>query len=289
LDGGADIDQSTDASLQNSLTRWIQIGTVKLLQNNLNDPVDDIMESFLPLQAVPDILKLLAHDLRWSMLQLLNRQDYRVHELAARLEEPTNLVSYHLRLLRAQGLLHNRRSEADGRDMYYSLDGARLHMMLQGALHDLEGTPSVISSSTVPVRVLFLCTHNSARSQMAEALLRHMGKRHVIVSSAGSHPTRIHPDALATMQSLEIPMEGQSPKHWSSVTQECWDYVITVCDQAREVCPTFPQDTQQLHWGYGDPAAISDPSERATAFLQTAHHLRNRIQQFMSQLGTSAA
>lgn len=241
------------------------------------------------LQPAPDILKLLAHDLRWSMLQLLDQQDYRVNELAAVLQEPTNLISYHLKLLRAQQFIHNRRSEADGRDLYYSLDHSRLHETLEQALHPLGLIPPHPRSSRAPMRVLFLCTHNSARSQMAEALLRHIGSAQVIVSSAGSHPTRIHPDALHTMQSLEIPMQGHTVKHWSSVQQDTWDYVITVCDQAREVCPTFPQHTQHLHWGYGDPAAITDPDARSAAFLQTAHHLRNRIYRFMSHQETTAA
>ncbi len=243
------------------------------------------------LQPPPHLLRLLAHDLRWNMLKALTVGDYRVQELVDLVNEPMNLVSYHLKKLRDDGLVNTRRSDADGRDVYYSLDldnlcqlyreaGASLHPALQ-----FDPTPAdLITAVPDKVRVLFVCTHNSARSQMAEGLMRHITPNSIDVHSAGSHPTHLHPDAVRTMDALGINIRGQAAKHFTDYEGHTFDYVITVCDLAREVCPTFPGDGQQIHWGFPDPAKIDDPAARTQAFEQTALRLKSRITHFLSNL-----
>lgn len=241
----------------------------------------------------PDVLKTLAHDLRWTLLKALTTSDHRVQELVAFVHEPTNLVSYHLKKLRDDGLVQARRSDADGRDIYYSLDLDRLRGLYwgaAGALHPaLEAyQPRTPDLQRLPdVRVLFLCTHNSARSQMAEGLLRHVTGGQIDTHSAGSQPSGIHPDAITTMDALGIDIRGQTSKPLSDMTDQAFDYVITVCDKVREVCPTFPGGGQQLHWGLPDPAAIGDPIERAQAFTATAAQLQSRIHYFLTTLATA--
>ena len=106
-----------------------------------------------------------------------------------------------------------------------------------------------------PIKVLFLCTGNSARSQMAEGLLRSLGKQHFEVYSAGTHPTELHPLAVAVMQELRIDISDQRSKDLSEFLGQDFDYIITVCDRARDNCPTFPGDNQRIHWSFEDPAA----------------------------------
>ncbi len=157
----------------------------------------------------PGFLKLLAHDLRWKLLTALARSDYRVYELVDFVDEPPNLVSYHLKRLRDQALVRERRSGADGRDVYYSLDQDRLrHLyfsagrMLHSCLDEPGSAPKASQRphSKLQARVLFLCTENSARSQMAEGILRHMSRGRLEAFSAGTFPSAVHPLAVATMQ-----------------------------------------------------------------------------------------
>lgn len=233
----------------------------------------------MPSTTPPVFLKLLAHDLRWHLVQALTAGDYRVAELVDYVAQPMNLVSYHLKQLRAEGVVATRRSEADGRDVYYSLDLNRvrdLYVAAGAALH-----PALTQPAPLPThqRVLFVCTHNSARSQMAEGLFRALGGD---ATSAGSEPTTIHPDALTTMAERGIDIGGQHSKSVADLAGQTFDTVITVCDRARETCPTFPGATRYLHWGYPDPVLITDPAERRLAFANIATHLHNRITYFLS-------
>lgn len=238
----------------------------------------------------PNVLKLLAHEVRWQLLTALAYSDYRVHELVAQLEKPMNLVSYHLRLLREGALVHERRSAADARDVYYSVDLERLHTLYQSAaasLHPMLAAPlpAPVAQSTIAsrprTRVLFLCTHNSARSQIAEALLRQMGKNRVEVFSAGTQPATIHPMALSVLNDQNIESSQLYAKHIDTFAGQHFDYIITVCDRARETCPVFPNDPERVHWSFEDPAAIIDPEEQPQAFRRTLIELSNRIGLFL--------
>jgi ArsR family transcriptional regulator, arsenate/arsenite/antimonite-responsive transcriptional repressor / arsenate reductase (thioredoxin) len=216
------------------------------------------------------------------LLVALARSDRRVRELVGALGQPENLISYHLGRLRKWGLVSARRSSADGRDAYYRLELARCGGLLTdaaSALHpalrlSLPARPVL----TVPIRVLFLCTGNSARSQMAQALLETAGEGMVEVRSAGSHPKPMHPNAVRALLERGIDISGRRSRAIGEVVDEHFDYVITLCDRVREVCPDFPSPTRMIHWSIEDPA--SEPgTDRETypAFERTASELENRI------------
>ncbi len=247
----------------------------------------------MALTQPPEFLKLLAHDLRWHLLRALTVSDQRVQELVALVHEPMNLVSYHLKKLRDDGLVTMRRSEADGRDVYYSLDMGRLRALYQAAgaaLHPAlgQGTDLSVPQQIAPKRVLFVCTHNSARSQMAEGLLRHVAGQPIDVYSAGSNPTQLHPDAIRAMDALGIDIRDQQSKSLADFEGQAFDYVITVCDRAREVCPIFPGEDAQIHWGFVDPTKIADAGERRRAFDHIAAQLTTRIEYFLASIRDGA-
>lgn len=240
----------------------------------------------------PEFIKLLANEVRWGLLKALTTGDHQVNELVALLQQPMNLISYHLRKMREDALITARRSEADGRDVYYSLDLARLRQLFLEsgrALHPAMGLalPSFDAERVARQRVLFVCTHNSARSQMAEGLMRHVSRGLIEVTSAGSHPTRVHPDAIRAMRTQGIDISGQPSRSLDDVAGQSFDTVITVCDNAREVCPTFPGDGKQIHWGFPDPTAMTDADARMAAFEQIAEQLRSRITYFLCTLPTA--
>ena len=246
------------------------------------------------LVPMPDFWRVLAHELRWQLLVVLAESDRRVNELVARLQRPQNLISYHLRLLRDQALVAERRSSADSRDVYYSLNLPRLQtLFLESgqALHPAIGQPAPLAESQVaqwpgePVRVLFLCTHNSARSQLAEAILRVNGRGRVAVFSAGTEPAQVHPLAIRAAATMNLDLSPHYSKHVDEFAGQPFDYVITVCDRAREVCPVFPEQPQQIHWSFPDPAAVAGPeAEQFQAFLQTARELSTRMGFFLLML-----
>lgn len=247
---------------------------------------------FVPL---PSILKLIAHDVRWNLLQMLSHSDYRVQDLVGRLGLPQNLVSYHLKQLRQGQLVTERRGITDERYVFYSLNlehlqafytnaGQSLHPALVQEIED-AASPGIAYRST-PARVLFLCTENSARSQIAEALLRHLGHGTVEAFSAGSHITsEIHPLALYVMQSAGINMSLQHPKHFEVFQGQHFDAIVTVCDRILETCPTFPDDPERIHWSFPDPALVQGTEqERIHAFEQTSLQLTTRIRFLLIRL-----
>jgi thioredoxin type arsenate reductase len=235
----------------------------------------------------PDLLKMLAHELRWQILGALALSDQRVGELIQTLDQPANLVSYHLKLLREKGLVTSRRSSADARDVYYSLNLEPLQAMYFGAGEQLHPAlhvdvsclnPAELSLER-PLRVLFICTHNSARSQMAEGLMQHIAGEVVKVDSAGSQPSSVHPLATQAMSARGIDISHHRSIHIDRFIGQTFDYVITVCDRAREMCPVFPDQPREIHWSLPDPAELGNTeAERYQAFEETADQLSTRIE-----------
>lgn len=128
-------------------------------------------------------------------------------------------------------------------------------------------------------RVLFLCTHNSARSQMAEGLLRALGGSEFEVASAGTQQTRVRPEAIAAMNELQIDISKHTSKTLNQFLGQEWDEVITVCDSANESCPVFPGAKQRRHWSVDDPSGITgSDQERLAAFRRARDDLRARIE-----------
>src|SRR5881394_3194432 len=130
-------------------------------------------------------------------------------------------------------------------------------------------------------RVLILCTGNSARSQVAEGLFRHETGDSCEVFSAGTKPDQDRPEAIAVMSQIGIDISGQRSKPVEEFTGQEFDYVITVCDHARELCPVFPGETKHLHWSIDDPAEVqASDEERKMAFRKIRDELHERIRSF---------
>lgn len=128
-------------------------------------------------------------------------------------------------------------------------------------------------------RVLFLCTHNSARSQMAEGLLRGLAGDRFEVVSAGTEATRVRPEAISAMADLGIDISRQESKTLDRYLEETFDYVVTVCDEANEACPFFPGAKKRLHWSLPDPSkAVGTEEERLGVFRSVRDELRARIE-----------
>jgi len=224
--------------------------------------------------APPPFLQLAGHPLRWRLLRELARSDLRVGELCALAGKQQSLVSYHLRRLRDGGLVSTRRSLADGRDTYYVLDlagcGERLRCAAAALHPGLAAGPGAPEARSA--RVLFLCTGNSARSQMAEALIEQLSAGAVSAASAGSRPKPLRDEAVSVMRARGIDIAGRPSQHLDAFAGERFDYVITLCDRVREVCPDFPGGPEAIHWSIRDPAGEGEP-----AFERVADELVVRI------------
>jgi arsenate reductase (thioredoxin) len=128
-------------------------------------------------------------------------------------------------------------------------------------------------------RVLFLCTHNSARSQMAEGILRHLGGERFEVHSAGTGATHVRPLAIRAMDEIGIDISGQESKTLERYLEESFDYVITVCDDANEACPFFPGAANRLHWTFEDPSrARGSEEEQLAVFRSVRDRIKDRVQ-----------
>jgi arsenate reductase len=133
-------------------------------------------------------------------------------------------------------------------------------------------------------RVLVLCTHNSARSQMAEGLLRALAPERFEVASAGTAATRVHPLAIRAMDELGIDLRGHRAKTVETLLGEPWDVVITVCDSANERCPVFPGLTTRLHWSFEDPsAATGSEDERLAVFRRVRDAIDARLRHWVAE------
>jgi ArsR family transcriptional regulator, arsenate/arsenite/antimonite-responsive transcriptional repressor / arsenate reductase (thioredoxin) len=246
----------------------------------------------------PSFLRLTADPVRWRLLSELAFSDRRVRELCALLQRPQNLISYHLGRLRMAELVSGRRSAADGRDLYYTLDLKRCGELL--ATSGAELHPALRLVAPPPRRwtriqrsprrqVLFLCTGNSARSQIAEALVQQLTGGAVGAQSAGSHPKPLHPNAVRVMGERGIDLAGRRSKHLSEFAEGRFDYVISLCDRVREVCPEFPSHPGLIHWSIADPARECSTDEQTyRAFQRTADELATRIP-FLLELMAQAA
>jgi arsenate reductase (thioredoxin) len=125
-------------------------------------------------------------------------------------------------------------------------------------------------------RVLFLCTHNSARSQMAEGFLRSMAGDRFEAGSAGTERTSVNPLAIRAMAELGIDIGHHTSKLYESVMHQPWDYVITVCDNAKESCPLVPGSVKRLHWSFADPSqATGDDAQRIAVFREVRDQIRD--------------
>ena len=243
--------------------------------------------------APPGFLRLAGHPLRWRLLSELSRSDRRVGELCRLAGHRQSLVSYHLRQLRNGGLVSMRRSLADGRDAYYILDlehceeqfaaaGAALHPGLAPAARPRGRRER---TSRPPARVLFLCTGNSARSQMAEALAEDLAGGTLEAVSAGSDPKPLHPNAVRVMREHGVDIDGRRSKPLGTFTGERFDYVISLCDRVREVCPEFPRHPELVHWSIPDPARAGDSDEQTyPAFQRTASEIATRVRYLLDRI-----
>jgi ArsR family transcriptional regulator, arsenate/arsenite/antimonite-responsive transcriptional repressor / arsenate reductase (thioredoxin) len=242
--------------------------------------------------SVPPVVALLADPVRWRLMRELAFGDQRVRELVAATGEPQNLVSYHLSKLRSGGLVTARRSSFDARDTYYSLDltgCAQALATAASALHPglafVPGASADRRPASQTRRVLFVCTGNSSRSPMAEALLRHHAGPRVRAASAGIRPRNLHPDAVAVLRDrYRIDITSHRPTPVETVATRRFDYVISVCDKAREACPDFAGSPRRIHWSLPDPAAGEGDLAGYPAFERTAAELDTRIRFLLPEL-----
>jgi arsenate reductase len=134
-------------------------------------------------------------------------------------------------------------------------------------------------------RVLFLCTGNSCRSQMAEGLLGHLAGERFEVASAGTHPTAVNPLAIRVMEEVGIDISQQRSKSVAEMTGHDFDWAITVCDNAREACPVFPGTAERVHWSFDDPAeATGTEEDRLWVFSRVRDEIAERIRRFIEDV-----
>jgi protein-tyrosine-phosphatase/DNA-binding transcriptional ArsR family regulator len=246
----------------------------------------------------PRFLRLAGHPLRWRLMTELARSDLRVRELVDRVGEPQNLVSYHLRVLREGGLVSARRSSFDARDSYYRLD---LDQCAEGlastalALHPALGA-SLAPSSTTPSHrgrtpsVLFVCSGNSARSPLAEAMLRRRAGDRVRVSSAGTRPKdRIHPHVARVLrEQYGVDIAGQVPRSLDLTSGGGFDHVVTLCDRAREQVSASTGRHRLVHWSVPDPADAAAAGQRDgyRCFATVAADIDGRVRHLLPTLSS---
>ena len=247
---------------------------------------------------LPDVFGLVGHPARWALLSELALSDRRVGELVTALGMPQNGVSYHLARLRSSGLVSCHRSQADRRDLYYVADLDRYSKLIAEAgvglhpgLHFVHVLPvtggSRRSSQRVPI--LFLCSGNSARSQLAEALAGQLGAKLVDPRSAGSRPRSLHPNAVRVLGERGIDISSARPKPLDEFLETRFGYVVTLCDRVREVCPEFPGHPHTIHWSIPDPARDGiTAAETYGAFERTVDELIVRIRYLLVLLAAQS-
>jgi ArsR family transcriptional regulator, arsenate/arsenite/antimonite-responsive transcriptional repressor / arsenate reductase (thioredoxin) len=245
----------------------------------------------------PQILGLLGDPVRWQLIVELGRSDRRVGELVRLVGRPQNVVSYHLAQFRHAGIVSARRSAADGRDVYYRADLVRCRELLGEAgpslhpgLSPAPARPADSRARRARPRVLFLCTGNSARSQIAEALVEHRSAGTVEARSAGSHPKALHPNAVRVMAERGIDIAGRPTKPLRRFARSRFDRVVTLCDRVREICPEFPGSPIAAHWSMADPATSGDgDSATYAAFRHVADEIDERVALLLAELRTPSS
>jgi protein-tyrosine-phosphatase len=226
------------------------------------------------------------------MVVELGHSDRRVGELVQIVGKSQSLISYHLAELRRAGIVAARRSSADGRDVYYRVDVARCRQLLADAGVSLHRGYPVDAHRTADqatgrgrTRLLFLCTGNSARSQIAEALAEHRSAGTVEAVSAGSHPKPLHRNAVRVMAARGVDIADRSSTPLATFLRTRFDRVITLCDKVREVCPEFAGAPITSHWSIADPAAAGRDDETTyPEFVRVADEIEARVEVLLAEL-----
>lgn len=246
----------------------------------MGGPTHTVLTPAPPARPV-DVLKLLAHEHRWKILEQLAKSDRTVNELVESLHKPANLVSYHLGKLRRAGVVRERRSQADARGVYYNLEMQCLHDLLVGvgdALHPAICGPKKIThpATKAPMaQVLFVCTGKSNCSEMAAALCSTLS--HGLIEAECACLERGAPDpvALEVIEKLRPHAYRQPARQLSDVRGERFDYVVSVCDIARDYGADFPS-AELIHWSLPEPDRL-ERNEARRAFHEMARDLSSRV------------
>ncbi len=234
------------------------------------------------------LARVLADEVVWRLVKSLAASDAHLGDLQASLGTQREVVVERLKQLEQLGLVSSRTSDADASLRYYRLQVDRLRSVVEqviGALHPslhLAPEPETLPAEPARPRVLFLCTENSARSQLAEVLLRQLSHGSVEAYSAGTQPGTVNP---LVAEILGEAAQGLRSKHIDEFQGQHFDYVVTVCDRAREACPSFAGAEKQLHWSIPDPAAVAGEEARLRAFSVTACELTQRIRYLLTFIG----
>jgi ArsR family transcriptional regulator, arsenate/arsenite/antimonite-responsive transcriptional repressor / arsenate reductase (thioredoxin) len=257
----------------------------KLLQKGQNNMINQNLETTI------SALRNFSEPNRLAIISLLSTGPMLVGDICNASGLPLTLVSQHLRVLRESGMVRAERDGKDARAVWYSLNPQRIKE-IQKALSMVFDMTKIVDRRIPEAKqglnfkgekfsVLFLCSGNSARSQMSEALLQHYGKGLIEGRSAGTHPRKVHPLTVKVLEEIGLDTTGLKTKHYSVFSRESFRYVITVCDRANEECPDFKGDYQRIHWSIADPVKDGNEDELVNVFKQTRQELAERIELFV--------
>jgi len=242
----------------------------------------------------PNLLHLASHPVRWRIMRALARSDCKVQELTELVGEPQNLVSFHLGKLRSGALVAARRSSADRRDCYYTLNLTEIRSLLSEAGAALHPGLRLIPTTQVAwaprgTKILFLCTGNSARSQIAEALVKARSGGVIKAYSAGSAPKPVHPNAIRAMrEAYGLDLSRQKSKHLEKFAEQRFDCVVSLCDRLREICPDFPGSPETIHWSIENPASDAPDAATYPQFQTVVAEISHRVDFLLAALSDRA-
>ena len=228
-------------------------------------------------QKQSDILKALSHPSRLYILDLLEQRSHCVSDLTEKVGADTSTVSKHLSILKNAGLI---RSQKQGKMVSYSLRCScilhALNCIEETVLEKKQKEPDMNRKS-----ILFLCTGNSCRSQMAEGWMRHLHGDKYIVHSAGLETHGLNPNAVRVMAEAGVDISGQKSELVSSKMGMKFDYIVTVCGHADENCPYFPGETIRIHKGFDDPPLLAQGIEGEEEKLEPYRRVRDEIKAYL--------